>query len=368
MKKSILIMGLLMLFTFSVFSKGQVEAPQQPPEAPAVQESMDLTFAYGGPNMGSFAETNQWFCDEVARLTSGKVNITIHWGGTLVAQPETLSAVGKGVADMGAAMGGPTVTQNPHWSTLSMAGAGQDPWAVMMATYEMVNTNKDIIAEMDAHNVLATHGYFPGTPILVLKKPVNSLKDLKGLRIRVATPDEAAAWASLGAESVSLAIPELYDSIDKGVVDGTVLTVGWSDTLKLAEVAPYWYRFSNNLLGGDVTTVINKDVWNDFSMETREVIDQVIKEYNDHYTESVLTLEDKVLKQGLDASAFQYEKIAGEVDSAYTKAIEDAHKSWFTKWDEKKDKKTEAVWDEYQQLVRKYQEEVTTKGYPWEKL
>ena len=161
-----------------------------------------------------------------------------------MAQPQTLSAVGKGVADMGAAMGGATVTENPHWSTLSLTGAGKDQWAIMQAVSEMINTNEEILAEMDNHNVVPSHGYFPGTPVLVLKKPVESLKDIRGLRIRVATPDEASAWAKLGAESVTLSIPELYDSIDKGVIDGTVLTITWCDTLKLMEVAPYWYRLS----------------------------------------------------------------------------------------------------------------------------
>ncbi len=369
MKKGILITGLLFFMTVSVFAGGNQESEQPQgaePAAPTVQEAMELSYAYGASNAGPFAETNQWFCDEIKKRTDSKVNITIHWGGTLVAQPQTLSAVGKGVADMGAAMGGTTVTENPHWSTLSLTGAGSDQWAIMKAVYEVTNTNSEIKAEMDNHNVVPSHGYFPGTPVLVLKKPVESLKDIRGLRIRVATPDEASAWAKLGAESVTLSIPELYDSIDKGVIDGTVLTITWCDTLKLMEVAPYWYRLSNNLLGSDVTTVINKDVWNRFSMETRDTIQEIIGEYNEKYTNAVLSLEEKVLKDGIAASSFNYESIPSDVDEAYTQAIFDAHEDWFKRWDEKKSKNTRAVWEEYQTLVRKYEEEVKANGYPWD--
>lgn len=331
-----------------------------------VQEQMNLTYAYGGPNQGAFAEANQWFCDEVSKRTDGKVNITIHWGGTLVSQPDTLPSVGKGVVDMGAAMGGPTVSQNPHWSTLSLGGAGQDLWVLMWATYEMVNNNNMILAEMDSHNVVATHGYAPGTPILILKKEIKSLDDLKGLRIRAGTPDENVAWSKLGVEPVQITPFELYESISRGVVDGALFTVAWADTLKLGEVAKYWYRFPGNLLGGDVTTVINKDTWNQFTPETQDVIKQIIEEYNDRYIQAVLKLEMEVLDEVESELNVQYLFVTEEINEAYMDAMNDARQDWFDRW-EQEGLNTKEIWDEYQEYVEKYQIEFNSKGYPWER-
>ena len=349
MKKGICVLGLLLVFVFSSFSSGDQETPAQPQDSPNEQASMELKFAYGGPNLGPFAQTNQWFCDEIAKRTNGKIKITIHWGGTLVSQPDTLSAVGKGVADIGSAMGGPTVSQNPHWSTLSMGSAGKDPWALMWATYEMLHNNENIISEMEKHNVMPTHGYFPGTPILVLKKAVTSLSDLKGLRIRAATPDEAMAWSKLGVETVMVTMPETYDSIDKGVIDGTLVTVAWADSLKLGDVAKYWYRFPDNLIGGDVTTCINKDVWNDFTSETQSIIEELIREYNDKYAKAVFDLEEKVIEQ-VQSLGVQYQDMTEEVDNAYTEAMKIAHQAWFDKWDGKGNN-TNSVWEDYQRYV-----------------
>ncbi|MHB8867663.1 MAG: TRAP transporter substrate-binding protein DctP [Thermoleophilia bacterium] len=351
--------------TTAVTTPPETSPPETAPPTTeaAVQEAMDLKYAYGGPNQGAFAETNQWFADEIAARTDGKVKITIHWGGTLVAQPDTLSGVGKGVADMGAAMGDPT---NPHWATLALSGAGNDQWAVMKATYEMVNNDPGIAAEMDKANVVPTHGYFPGTPIMILKKEITSLDDLKGMRIRVGTPDEATALGALGMEPVQVGIFEVYDSIGKGVIDGTLLTVAWADTLKLGEVAKYWYRFSNNIIGGAVTTVINKDVWAKFTPETRAIVQELSQEYNDRYAQTVMDQEATVIDSATSTLNVQYLEVPGPVDEAYKAAIQAAHQGWFDKYDAD-GANTQGVWDDYQSYVAEYEAEVASQGYPWAK-
>ena len=318
---------------------------------------MDLTFSFGGPNKGAFAETNQWFVDEIAKRSGDKIKTEIHWGGTLIAQPDTLSGVGKGVADMGSAMG---TTSEPNWTKLSLSGAGQDPWAMVMATHDMVNTNPAILAELTKANVGPTIGYYPGTPIMVLKEELKTLDDLKGLRIRVGTPDEGAAMGAMGLEPVQVSLMEAYDSIDKGVIDGVLITVSWADTLKLGEVAKYWYRFENNLVGGAVTNVINADVWAKFTPETQDMIKQLALEYGDKYTKAVIDLEAQALGRVTTDLGVQYLMVPADIDAAYRTAITNAHEDWFKKY-----QSAEQVWDEYQGLIEKYQTQVAEKGYPW---
>lgn len=336
-------------------------ATAPPTTAAPAQDAMKLSFSFGGPNKGAFAETNQWFVDEIAKRSGDKIKTEIHWGGTLIAQPDTLSGVGKGVADMGSAMG---TTAEANWTTLSLSGAGMDAWAMMMATHDMVNTNPAIVAEFAKANVVPTIGYFPGTPIMILKKELKSIDDIKGLRIRVGTPDEGTAMGAIGMEPVQIGIMELYESLDKGVIDGCLLTVSWADTLKLGEVAKYWYRFENNMLGGAVTNVINADVWAKFTPATQDMIKQVALEYGDKYTKTVIDLEAQVLEQAKAALNVQYLMVPADIDGAYRTAITKAHGDWFTKY-QAEGKDVKQVWDEYQMLVQKYQTQVAEKGYPW---
>ena len=322
---------------------------------------MDLAFSFGGPNKGAFAETNQWFADEITRRLGGAIKITMHWGGTLIAQPDTLSGVGKGVAAIGSAMGSPS---QPYWTTLALSGAGKDGWALMNATREMVNTNAAILGEFAAANVVPTIGYFPGTPIMVLKKELKTLDDIKGLRIRVGTADEGAAMGMMGMEPVQVAITDVYESIDKGVIDGCLITVAWADTLKLGEVAKYWYQFGNNMLGGAVTNVINADVWAEFTPETQDTIKQLSVEYTDKYAKTVFDQEAKVIDQVKAALGVQLLAVPADIDAAYRTAITKAHEDWFNK-NAAEGKDVRQVWDEYQKLVEKYQAIVAEKGYPW---
>jgi tripartite ATP-independent transporter DctP family solute receptor len=53
------------------------------------------------------------------------------------------------------------------------------------------------------------------------RKPVKSLEELKGLKLRTMTgPNELAAWEALGTNPTPLAYTELYSALQVGVIDG----------------------------------------------------------------------------------------------------------------------------------------------------
>jgi TRAP-type C4-dicarboxylate transport system substrate-binding protein len=55
------------------------------------------------------------------------------------------------------------------------------------------------------------------------KKPLRTLDDFKGLKLRVnATPAERARMAALGATAVPMGLPEMITSLQNGVIDGTM--------------------------------------------------------------------------------------------------------------------------------------------------
>ena len=134
--------------------------------------------------------------------------------------------------------------------------------------------------------------------------------------------------------------------------------------MKLGEVAKYWYRFENNMLGGAVTNVINADTWAKFTPETQDMIKQVAVEYSDKYVKAVIDLEAAVLEQAKTGLKVQYLPVPADIDAAYRTAITKAHDDWFAKY-AAEGKDVKKVWDEYQALVQKYQAQVAEKGYPW---
>ena len=91
--------------------------------------------------------------------------------------------------------------------------------------------------ELDDVKVLYLHGHGPGI-VHTVKKPVEKLEDLKGMKIRC-TGTSAKIAASLGATPVAMPQTETYDALQKGVAEGVLgpleILKGW----KFSEVTNY---------------------------------------------------------------------------------------------------------------------------------
>jgi TRAP-type C4-dicarboxylate transport system substrate-binding protein len=82
--------------------------------------------------------------------------------------------------------------------------------------------------------VLAAYSY----PMQVVwgKKKLESLDDIKGLKLRVAAPEQGEFVRRFGGTSITMSAPEVPSALDRGVVDG-IFTAGvgavlWKDLLK----------------------------------------------------------------------------------------------------------------------------------------
>jgi len=85
--------------------------------------------------------------------------------------------------------------------------------------------------------------------VLFGKKPVNTLEDLKGFRIRVPEqPVWIKSWERLGASPTPIALGELYSSIEMGIVDGAETGISYYSTNGFQNVAPYVMMYWNRTL------------------------------------------------------------------------------------------------------------------------
>lgn len=106
-----------------------------------------------------------------------------------------------------------------------------------------------------AAEVLAKKGYVllglytAGTRHIMSKRPINSLADLKGQKIRVMqNPAHIETFKLLGANPTPLAYGELYGALQSGVVDGAEAANTNYHAQKFYEVSPNWSLVSWNVL------------------------------------------------------------------------------------------------------------------------
>ena len=148
--------------------------------------------------------------------------------------------------------------------------------------------------------------------VLVSSRPVESLADVEGLALRM-HPDELAAnaWRHLGAEVRTLAWTEVYESIDRGIVEGVNSPISLVEPMRFHEVAPFVTRHDE--LPQGIAIIASAAAWNALDEPTRakivEAYDEVAAEFAPRTAslarESIARMEeDGVTYTELDTSEF----------------------------------------------------------------
>jgi TRAP-type C4-dicarboxylate transport system substrate-binding protein len=76
--------------------------------------------------------------------------------------------------------------------------------------------------------------------IMSKSKPVRSLDDMRGLKIRTPSAAQSAQLETLGAIPIDMPANQIYNSLDRGVVDAAMIPMSAAVDFKLIEVARYF--------------------------------------------------------------------------------------------------------------------------------
>jgi TRAP-type transport system periplasmic protein len=76
--------------------------------------------------------------------------------------------------------------------------------------------------------------------IMSKTRPVRTLEDMKGLKLRTPSAAQSAQLQVLGTTPVDMPAPAIYNAIDRGVVDGAMIPMSAAVDFKLIEVAKYF--------------------------------------------------------------------------------------------------------------------------------
>ncbi|PJX26585.1 C4-dicarboxylate transporter [Advenella sp. S44] len=83
--------------------------------------------------------------------------------------------------------------------------------------------------------------FFAGTRHIMSKRPIGSINDIKGMKIRTLNnPIHIEAFKSFGANPTPMPYTELYGALETGVVDGAEAANTNYHSRKFYEVAPNW--------------------------------------------------------------------------------------------------------------------------------
>jgi len=207
---------------------------------------------------------------EVEKVTGGGVKINFYPGGTLLKAPETYDGVISGTADIGNSVFAYTRGRFPVMEGFELPGIYFGSCtATGMVAWEGIKKFQP--KELQDTKMMFIFSVGPGS--LYSKKPVSSLADMKGMRIR-ATGLTAKSIKALGAVPVAMPMPEVYEALSKGVVEGTIappeVLKGW----KQAEVTNY-ITILPPVYNSIQFVVMNLKKWNSLPGDLQKAIEGV---------------------------------------------------------------------------------------------
>ena len=235
-----------------------------------------LTYSIFFPPSHVQAKAGESWAKEIEKRTNGQVKITVFPGGTLTPADQCYDGIVKGISDMGMSAFAYTRGRFPIMEALDLPLGFPSGRVATRVANEFFKVMKP--KALEDVKVLYLHAHGPG--LLHTKKPVKTMEDLKGMKIR-STGFSAKIVEALGAVPVAMPQGETYESLQKGVVDGTFGPIEVLKGWKQAEVI----KSTTECYEVGYTTVffvaMNLKKWNALPKDIQKIFEDVSKEWID---------------------------------------------------------------------------------------
>jgi TRAP-type C4-dicarboxylate transport system substrate-binding protein len=234
-------------------------------------KSIQLTYSGFFPSSQIHGKLADSWCKEVEKQTEGRVKIAYYPGQTLTPAPQTYDGVLSGLSDIGFSILQYSRGRFPLMDFINLPlGYPNGPvdTAIINEVFERFKP-----AELANVKVLYLHAHGPGV-IHTRERPVHEMKDFQGLKLRSHGPT-AEMIRDLGGTPSALPMPDLYQALQKGVVQGGVWDLSASSDWKLAEVIDCSIVCTPIAYSLGFFVVMNKDKWAQIDPTDQKIIEEI---------------------------------------------------------------------------------------------
>lgn len=234
------------------------------------QTKITLSYATFAPT-GTFpaVQMDRW-AKEVERRTNNKVKVNTFPGGSLLPAKNIFDGVINGVADIGHLSMTYQPGRFPVSEAIDQPLGFTNTTAASLALFDLMQQYQK---EFEKVKVIT---FFTCPPTnLLTRRPIKSLKDLKGVELRT-FGTAAEALRRLGAIPVSMPQSDTPEAIQKGVVKGLLSSVDVLKDFGFAAYCPFVTEI--DLMVGGHAVVMNQAKWNSLPDDVKKVIDGLRRE------------------------------------------------------------------------------------------
>ena len=250
--------------------------------APVSAETVTLTYSSFFPPTHIQSQLSESWCKEVEARTEGRIKVQYYAGQTLTNAKQTYDGVIDGIADIGLSGLAYTRGRFPLMSSIDLPFGYVSGVAATTAANDLYA--KFTPKEFEDTKVLYFHAHGPGF-LHTRNKPVKTLEDMKGLKVR-STGTSAEVATALGGTPVPMPMPDSYESLQKGVVDASLHPVEANKGWKLGEVTKYATFAYPAAYTTTFFVVMNKGKWDKIDPKDQKIIEEINKEWADKHGEA----------------------------------------------------------------------------------
>jgi TRAP-type transport system periplasmic protein len=209
------------------------------------------------------------FAKKVEELTGGKVKIKVFPGGTLGEAAQLAESVRTGVADIAFVVPSYTTGRFPRTSLLDLPFLFDSAAHTTRVFYDLYD--RYLADDYKDYKVLWLYSCDTGQ-LFSVDKPIRTLEDLRGMKIRAPSSYMSQTLKLLGANPVGMPLSELHAALDKKVIDGTLAPTSAVYDFKLTDLIRHSTRL--NVYTAPMVVLMNKAKYNSLPEYARKAIDK----------------------------------------------------------------------------------------------
>lgn len=229
------------------------------------------------PGLGTAPEK---FAEQVNLMSNGRLQVKVYGAGELVPAMEVFDAVSQGTVEMGhsgAYYWKGKIPAAQFFTTIPFGLTAQEinGWLYYgggMELWEEIYEPYNLIPLAGGNTGVQMAGWF--------NKEINSVADLKGLKMRI--PGIGAEVLNrLGGEAISIPGGELFTALQTGVIDATEWVGPWNDlAFGFYKVAEYYYYPGWHEPGSNLEFIINKEAFNSLPSDLQAIVKSAARSTN----------------------------------------------------------------------------------------
>jgi TRAP-type transport system periplasmic protein len=254
----------------ALLAAGFVAAP------PALAQTTLTMSSWVSPQHHLTANVVQGWAAEVEKATGGRVKFTMlpkHPS----APPGTFDAVRDGLVDLSYVTASYTPARHVMPLMAELPGAGETSLVNSVAYSRIHWKYFQKVGEYKGVKLLGVFTHGPGQ--MFTKKPVTTIADVQGLKIRTGGGVAEAVAKALGASAFVKPAPESYELLKSGVADGVFFPMESIVSFKLETVLEQATLFPGGMYSSAFGFFMNEDKWNKLPRQDQEAIEKISGEH-----------------------------------------------------------------------------------------